>query len=55
MPSVRKIMVIVFWEHKDTLLVNVLDHGNTVAAEHYSRCHSSPSVAEDLGCYDKVS
>jgi histone-lysine N-methyltransferase SETMAR len=35
MPSVRKIMATVFWNHKGVLLVDFLDHGDIVTDE----CH----------------
>lgn len=31
MPSVRKIMANVFWDHKDVLIVDSLDYANTAA------------------------
>ena len=47
MPSVKKNTVTLFWEHRGTLLVNFLDHGNTLSAEY---CCDTLKMSEQVIC-----
>ena len=47
MPSVKKNTVTLFWEQRGTLLVNFLDHGNTLTAEY---CCDTPKMSEQVIC-----
>jgi hypothetical protein len=47
MPSVKKNTITPFWEHRGTLLVNFLDHGNTLTAEY---CCDTLKMSEQVIC-----
>jgi hypothetical protein len=58
MPSVGKIMVNVFWDHKDVLIVNSLDNDSTAATECYCGTLKTlwqVTITKSLGCYAKPS
>jgi len=57
-PSVGKIMANVFWDHKDVLIVDSLDYGNTATTE--CQCSTletlrQATITKSLGCFAKAS
>jgi hypothetical protein len=47
MPSVKNNTVTLFWEHRGTLLMNFLDHGNTLTSEY---CCDTLKMSEQATC-----